>query len=347
MVRCSSLAIAALILASAVPAPVSTEGSVLDVIPHPGGQAPSAAIVDLGRELFFDTRLSSTDGVACATCHKPDRGFSDGQRFSIGVAGSPMKRHTPHLYNLAWGRSYFWDGRSPSLEAQALEPIRSPEEMGLPGDRAAGKLGGIPQYVESFRRAFPKSGVTMKNIALALAAFERTLVSRNSAFDRYQAGDESALDPQAIRGKALFFGRASCSTCHGGPNFTDGLFHNTGVIGSGNDIGRAAFERVGEFQMRPYPFFQMRRAFKTPSLRNVALTAPYQHDGSEESLADVLRFYNLGGRDARSYGKALDIRPLHLSDDELGDLGAFLNSLTAPVEPQGPRTTNPAPRTKD
>lgn len=301
--------------------------------PHPGGRAPSAAVVSLGRELFFDTRLSSSDQVACATCHQPDRGFSDGQRFSTGVAGSPLKRHTPHLYNLAWGRSYFWDGRSPSLEAQALEPIRNLEEMGLPGDRAAEKLGAIPQYVDAFTRAFPKPGLTMKNIAIALAAFERTIVSRNSAFDRYQAGDESALDAAAIRGKALFFGRASCATCHSGPNFTDGGFHNTGVMGSETDIGRAAFDRVGEFQMRPYPFFQMKRAFKTPGLRNVALTAPYQHDGSEASLADVLRFYNLGGRDPRSYGKALDIRPLHLSDAELGDLEAFLNSLTALATP--------------
>ncbi len=189
------------------------------------------------------------------------------------------------------------------------------------------------KYVEAFSTAFPKSGVTMKNIASALAAFERTLVSRNSAFDRYQAGDESALDAQAVRGKTLFFGRASCSTCHSGPNFTDGLFHNTGVAGSDGDIGRAAFDRVGEFQMRPHPFFQMKRAFKTPSLRNVALTAPYQHDGSEASLPDVLRFYNLGGRDPQSYGKALDIRALNLTDADLADLGAFLNALTAPVVP--------------
>ena len=314
-------------LASFAQASMSRPAAALQEAPHPGGRSQSAALIELGRELFFDTRLSSTNTVACATCHKPDRGFSDGQRFSVGVGGTPMKRHTPHLYNLAWGRTFFWDGRASSLEEQALEPIRNLEEMGLPGDLAAEKLRAIPAYDRTFARAFPQSGVKMKNIATAIAAFERTLVARNAPYDRYDAGDESALDQAAVRGKELFFGRARCATCHSGPNFTDGGFHNTGVIG--DDLGRAAFDRVGEFQMRPYPFFQMRRAFKTPGLRNVSLTAPYQHDGSEASLAEVVRFYNLGGRDPRSYGKALDIKPLNLTEAELDDLVAFLEALTS------------------
>jgi cytochrome c peroxidase len=295
------------------------------------GHPSSAAVVELGRELFFDKRLSATDTVACTTCHRPEHGFSDEKRFSVGVSGIPMKRHTPHLYNLAWGRSFFWDGRASSLEEQALEPIRNTDEMGLPGDLAAEKLGAIPSYAQAFSRAFPQSGVTMKNIATALAAFERTLVARDSPFDRYTAGEHAALDDAARRGKDLFFGRAKCATCHSGPNFTDGLFHNTGVIGDKGDLGRAALDRVGEFQMRPYPFFQMRGAFKTPGLRNVALTAPYQHDGSETSLEEVVRFYNLGGRDPRSYGKALDIRELKLTDAELGDLVSFLKALSSPA----------------
>jgi len=295
------------------------------------GHPPSAGVIELGRELFFDKRLSATDTVACATCHRPEHGFSDEKRFSVGVSGTPMKRHTPHLYNLAWGRSFFWDGRAASLEEQALEPIRHTDEMGLPGDLAAEKLRAIPSYAQAFARAFPQSGVTMKNIATALAAFERTLVARDSPFDRYTAGEHAALDDAARRGKDLFFGRAKCATCHSGPNFTDGLFHNTGVIGDKGDLGRAALDRVGEFQMRPYPFFQMRGAFKTPGLRNVALTAPYQHDGSEASLEEVVRFYNLGGRDPRSYGKALDIRELNLTDAELGDLVSFLKALSSPA----------------
>ena len=247
----------------------------------------------------------------------------------VGVAGTPLKRHTPHLQNLAWAHTLFWDGRASSLEEQALAPIRNPDEMGLSGDKAAAKLKRLPEYKAAFEQAFGSSGVTMKNVAKAIASFERTLVSRDSAFDRYEAGDTSALEPAAARGRGLFFGRAKCVTCHGGPNFTDGLFHNTGV--AGDDPGRAALDRVGEFQMRPYPFFQMKRAFKTPGLRNVALTAPYQHDGSEETLQDVVRFYNQGGRDAQSYGKALDIRALNLQDDELGDLVSFLKALTSPI----------------
>ena len=312
-----------------VVASVISASSTLDTIPHPSGRAPSAAEIALGRKLFFETQLSSTDSVACATCHRPDRGFSDGQRFSIGVAGTPLKRHTPHLYNLAWSRTLFWDGRASSLEEQALLPIRDAAEMGLPGDSAAKKLRAVPSYAAEFGEVFGKSGVSMQNIARALAAFERTLVSKDSPADRYAAGDTTALSQSASLGRTLFFGRAMCSTCHSGPNFTDGLFHNTGVMGE--DLGRAAFDRVGEFQMRPYPFFQMRRAFKTPGLRNVALTAPYQHDGSEATLGEVVRFYNQGGRDPQGYGKSLDIRALNLTDGDIDDLVAFLEGLTARV----------------
>ena len=312
------LAVAALTLAGA--------------IPYPGGKAPSPALVDLGKTLFFDTRLSSNDAVSCGTCHKPERGFADGLRFSVGVSGTPLKRHTPHLYNLAWNRTFFWDGRASSLEEQAVAPIRNMEEMGMPRDSAAEKLRNIPRYAALFGEVFPKGGVTMDNIARALAAFERTIVSKDAPADRYAAGDLTALPEAAVRGRTLFFGRAMCSTCHSGANFTDGSYHNTGVMGS--DQGRAAFDRVGEFQMRPYPFFQMRQAFKTPSLRNVALTAPYQHDGSEASLTEVVTFYNRGGRDPQSYGKSLDIRPLNLTESDVHDVVAFLESLTGVTDLQ-------------
>ena len=300
------------------------------------GASLSEAEVALGRRLFFDPVLSSNGQVSCATCHRPDRGFGDGLPVSTGVSGVRLKRHTPHLFNLAWSRTLFWDGRATSLEQQALEPIRNPAEMGLPGDAAADKLRAIPSYLDAFAEVYPKSGVTMKNLARALAAFERTLVSNDSAFDRFEAGDTTAMSERALAGRELFFGRAKCSTCHSGPQFTDGLFHNTGVLS--NDQGRAAFDRVGEFQMRPYPFFQMRQAFKTPGLRNVALTAPYQHDGSEETLEKVVRFYNAGGRDPRSYGKALDIKPLGLTEAQIADLVQFLEALTSPLPPDPSQT---------
>ena len=305
-----------------------------ETIKYPGGKPPSSAQVELGRQLFFDKRLSANRLMSCATCHQLERGFGDGLRLSVGVTGKEMKRHTPHLFNLAWAPTLFWDGRAISLEDQALAPIQAPDELGLPIDEAVKRLEAVPDYRAAFAQLFPRSGVTPRAIAAAIAAFERTIMAADSAFDRYEAGETSALSASAVSGMALFFGRAQCSTCHSGPTFTDGLFHNTGV--RGEDRGRAAFDRVGEFQMRPYPFFQTQKAFKTPGLRNVALTAPYLHDGSEPTLADVVRFYNQGGKDrptaaATSSGLSLDVRPLHLSDTEMADLVAFLESLTSPV----------------
>ena len=296
----------------------------------PGAKGANAARVELGKQLFFDNRLSSTGTMSCATCHKPELGFSDGTRYSVGVAGTPLKRHTPHLFNLAWSKTFFWDGRATSLEEQVLGPLSSPDELNMPVGPLVERLRAVPEYERAFSEAFPGSGLTPKNLAAAIASFERTLVSGGAPLDRYLAGDRQALDEPQEQGLELFYGRALCSTCHAGPNLTDGKFHNTGV--PGDDRGRASFDRVGEFQTRPYPFFQTQKAFKTPGLRNVALTAPYFHDGSEASLEDVVKFYNQGGKEKESYGLALDIRPLNLKDYEINDLVAFLSAaLTAPV----------------
>jgi cytochrome c peroxidase len=228
------------------------------------------------------------------------------------------------------GPTFFWDGRATSLEEQVLGPLGSPDELNMPVDVLASKLRAVPAYVLAFEQAYPGSGLTARNVQGALAAFVRSLVSGGSPFDRALAGEEGALGPEARRGMDLFYGRAACSTCHSGPHLSDGKFHNTGV--PGDDRGRAAFDRVGEFQMRPYPFFQTQKAFKTPGLRNVALTAPYMHDGSEPSLEEVVRFYNRGGKERESYGLAPDIRPLDLGDQQIADLVAFLESLTSKVE---------------
>ena len=296
---------------------------------YPGQKAATPARVELGKTLFFDGRLSSTGTMSCATCHKPELGWGDGRRYSVGVSGQPLKRHTPHLLNLAWQKTFFWDGRATSLEEQALGPLKNPDELDLPIDKLVEKLKAVPEYRRAFDAAYPGSGLTAKNTANAIASFVRSLVSGGSAFDRFVAGDEAAIDPAARRGMDLFYGRALCSTCHSGANLTDGKFHNTGV--PGDDRGRAALDRVGEFQMRPYPFFQTQKAFKTPGLRNVALSAPYMHDGSEPTLLEVVRFYNKGGKEKESYGLALDIRPLGLEEPQVADLVAFLESLTAPV----------------
>ena len=325
------VAAAGLLLGAAGPSPAADrDAGAPDVrtIRYPGGRPASPAEVELGRRLFFEPRLSGNDSISCATCHRPDKGFADGQRFSVGATGRTLPRHTPHLYNLAWSKTFFWDGRATSLEEQALVPIQEKTEMNLPLPEAVRKLGALPDYAAAFANAFPKGGLTAHTMARALAAFERTLVALDSPYDRYEAGDTKALSPAAVRGKDLFFGRAKCSTCHSGSHFTDGAFHNTGV--PGDDRGRAAFDRVGEFQMRPYPFFQTQKAFKTPGLRNAARTAPYFHDGSEATLQDVVRFYNQGGKEKKSYGLALDIRPLDLGEEPLADLVSFLESLTSP-----------------
>ena len=296
---------------------------------YPGHKHATKPRVELGKTLFFDNRLSSTGTMSCATCHKPEQGFADGQRYSKGVSGQPLKRHTPHLFNLAWQKTFFWDGRATSLEEQAQGPLANPDELNMPIEELVPRLAAVPEYRRAFEEAYPGSGLTAKNVTNAIACFVRSLVSGHSAFDRYAAGDDAALTPGARRGMELFYGKALCSTCHSGTHFSDGKFHNTGV--PGDDKGRAAFDRVGEFQMRPYPFFQMQKAFKTPGLRNVALSAPYMHDGSEPTLLEVVRFYNKGGKERQSYGLALDIRPLDLDEAQLADLVAFLESLTAPV----------------
>ena len=293
----------------------------------PGGP-PRPAEVALGRRLFFDSRLSANDRVSCASCHQPEHGFADVARFSIGVSGKPTARHAPHLFNLAWAETLFWDGRVTSLEAQVLGPLGNPDEMGLPGDAAVQKLRRSAADVDEFARVYPGDGLTVRTITKAIAAFERSLIAADSPFDRFESGEAGALSPAAQRGRGLFYGRARCGVCHSGPDLTDGKFHNTGVPGA--DPGRSAFERVGEFRDRPYPFFQMQRAFKTPGLRNVALTSPYFHDGSEPTLDAVVRFYNQGGKQ-RDGAVSLDVRPLQLDEAGIGDLVAFLESLTSPA----------------
>jgi cytochrome c peroxidase len=288
------------------------------------------AETSLGKALFFDTRVSSSGTTACATCHQPERGFSDGKRFSQGASGATLPRHTPHLYNLASMDVYFWDGRATSLEEQARLAIENPDEMGGSLEALVSKLSAVPDYERQFQAAFPRDGITTEAIVRAIASFVRSLVSAGSPYDRYLEGEADALTESADRGRGLFFGRANCSACHSGPNLTDGGFHNTGV--PGDDRGRAALDRVGEFRVQPYPFFQTNKAFKTPGLRNVALSAPYFHDGSEATLRDVVRFYDRGGKDRASYGLSADIKPLGLTDGEIYDVVAFLESLTSRVD---------------
>ena len=292
-------------------------------------EAQREARIALGKTLFFDPLLSVDQSISCASCHKPEHGFADDRALSIGVTGEPLRRHTPHLFNLAQGSSFFWDGRARSLEEQALMPIQDPLEMGLELHLLVKRLDGHQAYPNAFLQAFGKPGISASKIATAIAEFERSLVADATPYDLYLAGDESALSESATRGMELFFSKkTSCSKCHRGSNFTDGDFHNTGLLTE--DLGRAEVDRVGNFRMRPYPFFHTQKAFKTPSLRNVFKTAPYMHNGVFESLEDVVRNYNQGSQDPESYGISLDIKPLGLSDPQVVDLVSFLEALTSP-----------------
>ncbi len=284
--------------------------------------------VELGKLLFFDPRLSKDNSVSCASCHVPAAGFADPRQFSVGVGGKQGGRNAPPAMNAAYNHVQFWDGRAGSLEEQALGPIQNPIEMAETLGGVVAKLNKIKAYQSRFRAVFG-GDITPEGIAKAIAAFERTLISTDSPFDRSVAGEASALSESAQRGLELTKGKARCVLCHNGPNFTDNKFHNIGVPQTGplkEDLGRYAVTKRETD----------RRAFKTPSLRSVALTAPYMHTGGFKTLEDVVEFYNGGGEAVT--GKDAFMTALNLTDQEKKDLVEFMKSLT------GALTDMPAPK---
>jgi cytochrome c peroxidase len=288
---------------------------------------PTMESVALGRKLFFEVRLSSDDTLSCAGCHRPAQHFTDGRQFALGVNHQMGTRNTPTVLNAAYNLAQFWDGRAEGLEAQALGPIASSKEMNLPHQLCVEKLSADAAYRAEFASVFGAGEITMEKVVKAIASFERTLLSGNSPFDRYQYGGErSALSSSAVRGLAVFTdkNKGNCSTCHRIEEkfalFTDHKFHNIGAgmnaAGELTDLGR--FHQTKQENDRGM--------FRTPSLRNVALTAPYMHDGSLKSLKEVLDFYVGGGNSNPQLDR--EIRPLKLAAQEKNDLIAFLESLT-------------------
>lgn len=286
--------------------------------PVPEGNALTVHKVELGRRLFFDPVLSTDGTLSCASCHQPPRYFTDGRTRPIGVDGHEGARNVPSILNAAYGRTFFWDGRAESLEAQVLQPIRGEGELGLGLEELTRRLEEREDYRTAFRDAFGEGEVSPERVARALASYLRTLRSGDAPIDRFLHGDTAALPPEAKRGFRLFVGRANCGVCHLAPLFTDHRFHNTGVSWGSPDQGRFAVTGREED----------RGAFRTPSLRNVAMTAPYMHDGSLATLEDVIEHYDGGGRP----NPALDeeILPLDLTPREKRQLIAFLESLTGP-----------------
>lgn len=253
--------------------------------------------VELGRRLFNDRRLSRDQSVSCASCHDPERAFSDGRPVAIGVFERVGRRNAPALVNRGYGRSFFWDGRVATLEEQVLKPIQDPNEMDMMLSEASARVGSTPD-----------------GIARALASYVRSLLSGDSGFDRFINGDRGALSAEQQAGLQIFRGKGNCTACHVGPNFTDERLHNTGVAWQD---GRLTDPGAGD------------GTFKTPTLREIARTAPYMHDGSVPTLEAVVDYYDAGGRSNPNIDP--EIRPLHLAVDEKQSLVAFLKSLSGSI----------------
>jgi cytochrome c peroxidase len=273
--------------------------------------------VELGRYLFFDPRLSVNGKVSCATCHPPDHAFAGGDPAPRGVTGKPLARRAPTLINRAYGRSQFYDGRAATLEAQIAGPITAPDEMGTTTQGAAEAIAKIAGYGPLFERAFGDSRIAFDRIAKAIAAFERTIVSGNSPYDRFLNGDKQALNARAKRGLQIFERSGECSECHSGFNFTDEKFASLGIGPDRQppDLGLAGISGKRRDEGK----------FKVPTLREVTHTAPYMHDGRFRTLDEVLEFYRKGGQP----GPHLDSRiaPFFLDAPAKADLLAFLESL--------------------
>ncbi len=287
-------------------------------IPFPPSNPYSAEKAQLGKMLFFDQRLSVNFNMSCATCHNPSLGWEDGVPGAFGGQGVNLGRNSPTVLNMAWSDEFFWDGRADSLESQILGPVESPNEMNLPIEQAVARFSKVEGYQNAFKRVF-NDGITAKNILSSIATFERTLVSGTAPFDRWVEGDEQAISRQAKEGFLLFNGKAQCSICHSGWNFTDNSFHDIGV----------ATEDVGRMQVTNRE--QDKHAFKTPTLRNIIQRAPYMHNGSMQDLDRVLVHYISGGVQRPTLSDKMN--SITLTSAQMQQLKAFLLSLTGEDKP--------------
>lgn len=310
------------------------------------------AKLELGRQLYFDPRLSADGTISCASCHHPDEGYARHTRFGVGIRGQEGGRNSPVSYNRILSDLQFWDGRAASLEDQAIGPIANPIEMGNTHQACVEALKKIPGYAQQFRAVFGEDGVTIGNAGRAIAAFERAVVTGPSPFDYYeesqrfasldpddlkdqledpafaarynaaQAGSKNhPLSPSAIRGRELFFSeRVNCAACHVGANLTDEKYHNLGIGMEAKepDLGRYVVTKDDKDW----------GAFKTPTIRNVALSAPYMHDGSLATLLEVVEHYNKGGTPNKNLSDKM--KKLNLTDQEKQDLVAFMEACTGP-----------------
>jgi cytochrome c peroxidase len=290
-------------------------------IPFPKDNPYSDAKYKLGRTLFFDPILSGSKVRSCATCHSPSLSWADGKARALGENNLPLPSRSPTLLNVAWTPKLGWDGHFRDLEGVAFGPITAADNMNLPEPELIERLSGIPGYVDAFGAAFGNGNITQRKIELALATFERKIVSSEAPFDRWIAGDKNAISASAERGFDVFNGKGNCAACHTGWAFTDASFHDIGSASNG-DIGRG----------RLFPSsVKLQYAFKTPTLRDVARRGPYMHDGSVPTLAAVIEIYDRGGIDRPS--RADEVHQLGLPADDKADIIAFLDTLSGKPEP--------------
>lgn len=330
----------------------------------PENNPMSSRKIALGQALFFDKRLSIEGTVSCATCHDPAIAFTDARTVSMGTGAKVGTRNTPTILNAVFSEFLFWDGRARSLEDQVKHPLLSSFEMGMGSEKGlTNRLAAIPEYRRQFRVVFKSEGITIVTIAKAIAAYERTLLSGNSPFDRFITGNRNAISDAQKRGWELFKGKAKCIECHThsetNPLFTDFKFHNTGIAALDTlfDKLAASVTKPGETDVtllaHSEGFSELGRfavtrqqadigAFKTPTLRDVELTSPYMHNGSLKTLIEVVQFYNRGGN-ANSHLDQL-MQPLHLSDDDVNDLVQFMRALTSDDVLKACQTTSPQTR---
>ncbi|NBZ86671.1 cytochrome-c peroxidase [Stagnihabitans tardus] len=284
-------------------------------VPFPADAPYDPRIATLGKMLYFDPRLSGAQNLSCASCHNPSFGSEAPSARFIGAAGVPLGRHTPTTINVAWVSPLFWDGRAATLEEQAKGPITSPVEMNATMSQVVERLSRVPQYAETFDKLFPGEGLSEGSILKSIAMFERTLVAGWAPFDRWIEGNENAISAEAKRGFELFIGQGACANCHTGWNFTDNQFHDIGL--PGNDPGRLAIDPSNPLN---------EHAFKTPGLRNIALRAPFMHDGTLKDLGAVLDHY------AKKVIQRPSLSPsmaqITLSPEDSKAIIAFLETLT-------------------
>ncbi|MFN5006451.1 MAG: cytochrome-c peroxidase [Ignavibacteria bacterium] len=289
----------------------------ISVIPFSAHQSYSQPVFLLGRALFYEGNLSGDASVSCASCHNQAFGFSDaGNIVSKGVAGESGMRNAPTLINSAFQASFFMDGRSATLERQIEDALRSPNEMYATDSIVKKAVMNSSRLSQLWKQAFGEQEITLGGVSMAIGVFTRMIVSGSTPHDAFLAGNQSALNQREQRGKLLFDGKAHCVKCHGGPHLSDGLFHSTGLHTHYYDKGRYYVTKsdadIG--------------TFKTPTLRNIALTHPYMHDGSLPTLRSVIEHYNVGGK--QFINKSSDVIPLNLTKEEMDDLEAYLHAFT-------------------